>query len=150
MTGMTRILAALTLACATASAGAQAIDLHALADPSRAHINNRAVTVHQEAGRTVLSFDDRPGGGYTWIPGTTLQGGDIDFDVRGRDSLQASFVGVAFRITSDSTLDINNAATPSLDVAELTARTGGGIGLFVGDKSNGDFANVRVTAAKAP
>jgi len=39
---------------------------------------------------------------------------------------------------------VNNAATPSLVVDELSSRTHGPIGLWVGEGSGGSFANLRV------
>jgi hypothetical protein len=42
---------------------------------------------------------------------------------------------------------VNDATTPCLVVDELTQRTGGMIGLWVGNGSSGDFANVSVTSA---
>jgi len=43
---------------------------------------------------------------------------------------------------------VNGAATPSLVVDELSPRTGGSVGLFVGNFSPGTFANLKVTAEK--
>ncbi len=43
---------------------------------------------------------------------------------------------------------VNGAATPSLVVDELSPRTGGSIGLFVGNGSPGTFANLKVSPAK--
>ncbi len=43
---------------------------------------------------------------------------------------------------------VNGAATPSLAVDELSPRSGGSIGLFVGNGSPGTFANLKVSPAK--
>ncbi len=43
---------------------------------------------------------------------------------------------------------VNGAATPTLVVDELSPRTGGSIGLFVGNGSPGTFANLKVTVEK--
>jgi len=43
---------------------------------------------------------------------------------------------------------VNGAATPSLVVDELSPRTGGSVGLFVGNFSPGTFANLKVTREK--
>ncbi len=46
---------------------------------------------------------------------------------------------------------VNGAATPSLSVEDLGAAKSGGVGLFVGNASDGAFANLRVTpTAPAP
>jgi hypothetical protein len=42
---------------------------------------------------------------------------------------------------------VNDATAPCLVVDELTRRTGGMIGLWVGNGSSGDFANVTLTSA---
>lgn len=42
---------------------------------------------------------------------------------------------------------VNGATTPSLVVRELSDRTGGSVGVWVGNGSGGDFANLRVTRA---
>lgn len=39
---------------------------------------------------------------------------------------------------------LNGAATPVLDVASLDGPNQGGVGLWVGDQSNGDFASLRI------
>ncbi len=42
---------------------------------------------------------------------------------------------------------VNNRTEPSLVVDELSGRTGGSLGLWVGEPSGGHFANLRVTRA---
>jgi hypothetical protein len=68
-------------------------------------VNDKIITVN-EGGRTIVRFEERPGGGMAWNPALDLADGDIEFDVKGRDVLQKSFVGVAFHITSDTTFDL--------------------------------------------
>ena len=43
------------------------------------------------------------------------------------------------------TVFVNGATAPCLSVKELSDRTNGGVGLWVGDESGGFFANLRVT-----
>jgi len=43
---------------------------------------------------------------------------------------------------------VNDATQPSLVVQKLTATTHGRLGLWVGDPTEGDFANLRITPAK--
>jgi hypothetical protein len=45
---------------------------------------------------------------------------------------------------------VNDATVPCLTVTELTARTGGQIGLWVGNGSAGDFANLKITPQRQP
>jgi len=46
------------------------------------------------------------------------------------------------------TVFVNGASTPSLTVTELSDRTKGSVGLWVGEGSGGSFANFRVTRSK--
>ena len=43
---------------------------------------------------------------------------------------------------------VNDAKEPSLVVAKLTGTTHGGLGLWVGDPTEGDFANLKITPDK--
>jgi hypothetical protein len=53
------------------------------------------------------------------------------------------------RVTADTvTVLVDPAAAPLLEVKRLTDRASGWVGLWVGNGSPGDFANVRVTPAK--
>jgi hypothetical protein len=49
---------------------------------------------------------------------------------------------------TDLQIFVNRAATPSLHVQTLGRRTHGGIGLWVGDLSPGDFANLTISTAR--
>jgi hypothetical protein len=50
-----------------------------------------------EGSRKGLQVDEREGDGLVWWPQVTMGDGTIEFDVRGKDVMQKSFVGVAFR-----------------------------------------------------
>jgi hypothetical protein len=165
-----------------------------------------------------VRFDARPGDGVAWLAGHTFSNGTIEFDVRGKDVPQQSFVGIAFHGLNDSTYDavyfrpfnwrnpdavrrargvqyisqpaypwerlreqhpgvyekavepapdpngwihvrvevaspdvrvyVNRAETPSLTVRQLSDRKTGRVGLWMGNNSAGDFANLRVTPAE--
>lgn len=175
---------------------------------------NRTPALVTEDERPILRFDERAGGGLAWSPGLRLTDGDIEVDVRGRNVLQKSFIGVAFHIAADTAYEVvwlrpfnyessdsarrahavqyadypdyswqvlreqrpgafeaavpadvkpdawlhlrvelrgahvrvflNRATTPILAVEAPGGRTTGGVGLWVGDNSPGDFANLRV------
>lgn len=49
-----------------------------------------------DGGRKGLQLDERDGDGLAWWPEVTMADGVIEFDVRGNDVLQKSFVGVVF------------------------------------------------------
>ena len=165
--------------------------------------NYKGVTVSEE-GRE----------GLVWLKGVNFSKGSIEFDVRGKDELQKSFIGVAFHGQNDSTYDaiyfrpfnfhasdsvrrihavqyvshplftwrklredkttnakyekaidnapdpngwfhvkvlvkdgtvkvfINDRKEPQLTVEQLSHFKSGKIGLFTGDGSGGDFANL--------
>jgi hypothetical protein len=165
-----------------------------------------------------LHVDAKPGNGVIWIEGTEFSEGTIELDVRGKDVLQQSFLGVAFHGKDDNTYEavylrpfnfraedpvrhqhavqyislpdydwprlrkefpeefenpvdqsvaptewvplrvitkgqtiqifVGAVKTPTLEVRKLGSLTGGRVGLWVGNNSDGDFANLRVTPAK--
>ena len=178
---------------------------------------NRHATVVDSGGRKFVRLDERPSMGLVWTP-LDFTDGDIELDVRGRDVVQKSFLGVAFHIQSDTAFDavylrpfnfrasdstrhahaiqyisqpaypwerlrsqrsgqyekpvlpepdpnawvhlkvvvrgndvsafVNGSASPALHVQSLSGRARGGVGLWVGDPSPGDFANVIVRPMK--
>lgn len=175
---------------------------------------NRHITAVDSGGRKFVRFDEAPGAGMAWTRAIDFADGEIELDVRGRNVLQKSFVGIAFHIASDTAWDavylrpfnfaatdsarhahaiqyvsapsypwerlrsqqpgkyeqpvlpepdanawvhlrlvirgtdvqafVNGNASPALHVQTLGGRTHGGVGLWVGDPSPGDFANVVV------
>ncbi|MDB6129643.1 MAG: hypothetical protein JWM04_750, partial [Verrucomicrobiales bacterium] len=178
--------------------------------PSKIH--NRAITSLSVKDRKTIHLDEREGDGVAWWPDKTLSNGTIEFDVRGTNVMQKSFVGIAFHGLDEKTYDavylrpfnfqttdsvrlshgvqyishpmhtwnklrdekagqfehevspapdpndwvhvkvlveyprvcvfINQSIKPSLDVRQLSDRKGGWIGLWVGNGSGGDFANL--------
>ena len=217
---------AVRLTCATLFAAVLLADAVAAAQSSRVHeitpseilrtwtfVNRRGVTVHDSIGG-VVRFDEKPDAGLAWSQSVQFQNGEIEFDARGRDVAQRSFLGIAFHIADATTYDVvwlrpfnfraadtarrvravqfasypqfpwqklredlpgrfeapvpsdiapdswvhvrvtvrrdsvqvflNHNSTPVLSVISPVKRTGGGVGLWVGDQSNGDFANLRI------
>ncbi len=176
-------------------------------------VNREATSIEGVAGGVRLSA--APGAGLAWIEGTDVAQGTIEIDIRGKDVLQQSFVGIAFRGRDDTSYEavylrpfnfraadpvrhqhavqyvslpdfdwprlrkerpeefenpvapsvsptgwvpvrlIVSAATvevyvgavkaPTLDVPKLGTLERGMIGLWVGNGSDGDFANLRVS-----
>ena len=178
---------------------------------------NREVT--QLRGRNdAVHVSEKEGPGVIWIEGTEFARGTIELDVRGRDVLQRSFLGVAFHRKDDNTYEavylrpfnfgaddatrrqhavqymampeydwprlrkefpeqferpvdasvapadwvsmklvvkektidayVGNVKTATLAVRKLGQSDRGAVGLWVGNNSDGDFANLRITAAK--
>lgn len=161
---------------------------------------------------------EKAGPGVIWIEGSDFAQGTIELDVRGRDVLQQSFVGVAFHRKDDDTYDavylrpfnfraqdpirrqnavqymsvpdfdwprlrkefpsefenpvdpsvaptdwvplgvvvtgrmvqvyVGAAKSPTLEVRKLGSQDRGMVGLWVGNNSDGDFANLRIAPLK--
>jgi hypothetical protein len=80
-------------------------DLARLTDGKSAQVNNRALTVTTENGRAVARLDARPGDGGVLLEGVQLAEGVIEVDLRGKDVVQQSFLGIAFHVVDWTTLD---------------------------------------------
>ncbi len=201
---------------ASTPVGQQAVDLgQRLADGKLTTVNR---TVTKLAGRDGVSVAEKAGPGVVWIQGSDFGEGTIDVEVRGRDVLQQSFVGVAFHgkdndtyeavylrpfnfraedpdrhqhavqyisapeydwprlrkefpeefenpvdqslvptdwvplriVVKAKTIQIyaGRVTSPTLEVRKLGQLERGLVGLWVGNNSNGDFANLRVTPLK--
>jgi hypothetical protein len=70
-----------------------------------AKVSNRQMTPLDEGGRHGLRLDAREGDGVAWWPDVQFGNGTIELDIRGKDVLQQSFVGVAFHGVDATTLD---------------------------------------------
>src|SRR5436190_1227104 len=92
-------LAILCLVTIVAGAGAQKVDLAS----AKLRPVNRQVSRIEERGGVHVSAGDGPG--VVWIDGTDFGEGTIDLDVRGKDVLQQSFVGIAFHRKDDQTYE---------------------------------------------
>jgi hypothetical protein len=202
------ILSALVLLGATA----QSVDFAA----AKMRAVNRQVTPLQDRHGVHVSAAGGPG--VVWIDGTDFGEGSIEVDVRGKDVLQQSFVGVAFHRKDDQTYEcvyvrpfnfqateparhnhavqymqvpefdwpvlrekfpdeferpvhpdikptdwvplrvavhgarvqvsVGLVANATMEVRKLGQLDHGMVGLWVGNNSDGDFANLRITPAK--
>ena len=63
---------------------------------------NRAISASDMNGKPALRLDERPGNGLVMWPAVNFADGTIEFDVRGKDVIQQSFVGVAFHGVGDA------------------------------------------------
>jgi hypothetical protein len=214
------IIAALLLCVAHPSQGqTESYDLSKIPQGNAWKAVNRGVTALEDGSRKAIRLDERPGEGLVWLEGSRLGDGIIEFDVRGKDIFQQSFVGFAFHAADDQTFDavyfrpfnfknpdparsnhavqyvshpqftwqtlraekpeqyekpvrpipdpngwfhvriviaspkvsvyVQDAAEPCLVVEKLSSRREGKFGLMVGNGSGGDFANLKITPAKA-
>ena len=66
---------------------------------------NRGASVATEGDRIVVTFDGRPGDGAAWLNGLDFRNGTIELLIRGSNTPNRSFVGVAFRGVDDETYD---------------------------------------------
>ncbi|PYR01223.1 MAG: hypothetical protein DMF97_08120, partial [Acidobacteria bacterium] len=57
---------------------------------------NRGASRLVDGARKGVRLSEGPGEGVAFLPGIEFANGTIEFDVRGRDVAQQSFVGVAF------------------------------------------------------
>jgi len=176
---------------------------------------NRNVTVSKDENqKPVVHLDSKPGNGVAWVNNITFNTGIIEFDVKGRNLMQQSFVGIAFHGANDSSYDavyfrpfnfqsadttrknhsvqyisfpgydwqklradfpnkyehaidtspqpndwfhvrvviqspkvsvyVNNNSDPDLIIDQLSNRKEGMIGFWVGNNSDGDFANLKI------
>jgi hypothetical protein len=189
-------------------------DLSGVVDGKGWRVIGRGVTGLPEGDKRGFRFDQQPGQGIAWLEEVQFEEGVLEFDVRGIDLFQQSFVGIAFHGADDETYEaiyfrpfnfkspdsvrcshsvqyishptytwqklrsespgryensvrpvpepngwfrvrvvvsgskvtvhVNDSAEPSLQVRPLSGRTSGRVGLWVGNGSGGDFANLRI------
>jgi hypothetical protein len=178
---------------------------------------NRDVTA-LSGDRKGVHVSEKEGNGVIWVEGSDFAEGTIEVDVRGRDVLQRSFLGVAFHRKDDNTYEavylrpfnfraedparnqhavqyisvpdydwprlrkefpeefenpvdksvvptdwvplrvvvkgatvqifVGGVKAPTLEVRKLGSLDRGPVGLWVGNTSDGDFANLRITPGK--
>ena len=82
-----------------------AIDLHAAVKEGNVEVHNRELSVIDEAGYAGIRLSKADGEGVAWLKDVEFANGVIEFDVRGEDVKQHSFVGIAFHGANDSTFD---------------------------------------------
>jgi len=190
---------------------------NAKSDTKNYEVVNRTLETEQEGGKNIIRLSENQGSGIAWLKDTNFLEGTIEFDARGRDILQKSFIGIAFHGINDTTYEsvyfrpfnfqatdpvrkihavqyvfepkfdfqklrntqkdafeaailpttiradewfhakivvknsrikvfVNSSLTPCLDVSTLNANgEGRKIGFWVGNNSNGDFANFKIS-----
>lgn len=68
-------------------------------------VYNRDLTFKTEGTSQVTYLDDRDGVGLAWLKGVKFTNGSIEVDIKGRDMLQRSFLGIAFHGVNDTTYE---------------------------------------------
>lgn len=197
----------------------QTIDLAAQLKAGKLRAVNREVTPSASADKPgAVHLSEKDGNGVAWVEGTDFALGTIELDIKGRDVMQRSFVGVAFHRKADDAYDcvylrpfnfrstdpvrkphavqyialpdydwprlrkefpeefenpvdqsieptgwtpvkvvvkekaidifVGNVKAPALEVRRLGANDRGAVGVWAGNGSDGDYANLRITPAK--
>ena len=90
---------------ATAQSEAIEVDLGKLAEGKGWKLANRAVMAVDEDGKKAVRLDERPGDGLAWLEGFQFSNGVIEIDLKGKNVLQRSFVGVAFHGVDEKTYE---------------------------------------------
>jgi hypothetical protein len=212
-----RAAAVIVLMIVPQSGGTQRVDLPVALTGGKLKAANCGVS-KIDGNRAGVHLAERDQPCIAWIDGTDFAEGTIEVDIRGRDVLQRSFVGVAFHGKDDSTYEsvylrpfnfraedparhqhavqymkapdydwprlrkefpeefenpvdasivptdwvplrvvvsgarvqiyVGPDKKPTLEVRKLGTLDRGMIGLWVGNGSDGDFANLRVTPVK--
>src|SRR6185295_15810533 len=81
------------------------IDLHKAVKNKEIDVFNRELSLINDPGHKGIRLSKDFGEGIAWLKGIEFSNGVIEFDVRGEDVKQHSFVGIAFHGANDSTFD---------------------------------------------
>jgi hypothetical protein len=76
-------------------------DLSEITDKTVWETYNRSAFTVSENGETILKLDARQNDGLVVLQDFEFENGTIEFDIKGKDVLQRSFVGFAFHIQND-------------------------------------------------
>ena len=68
-------------------------------------VRNRELTIVNEGGVSVMHLSEADNDGVAWLTGAKFTNGNIELDIKGKDLLQHSFVGIAFHGVNDFTFD---------------------------------------------
>jgi hypothetical protein len=94
--------------CLTHSTFAQSttvIDLHKVVGNKGVDVFNRELSLINEGSYAGIKLTKAEGEGVAWIKGVEFSSGIIEFDVRGENVKQHSFVGMAFHGKDNNTFD---------------------------------------------
>ena len=213
------LLTAIQLAAVPSASGQQKniVNLTQVLSSAKYKAQNRQASTLDGESRKAIHLNGKPGAGVLWLNDVAFNNGEIELDVRGKDVLQQSFVGLAFHAKDSATYDaiyfrpfnfraqdpvrrshsvqyislpaydwpklrsefpdkyeqpianapdpngwfhvkvvvaspkvsvfVNGAEQPSLVVDKLSTQQTGSVGLWVGNNSEGDFANLTITPA---
>ncbi len=69
------------------------------------NVVNRNIVFSKNQGKTLLLMDAAEGVGIAWIKNASFSTGTVEFDTKGKDVMQQSFIGIAFHGMNDTTYD---------------------------------------------
>jgi len=81
------------------------IDLHTAVKDGNIRVFNRELTLLKEKSYPGIRLSKELGEGVAWLKDIEFSNGILEFDVRGEDIQQHSFVGIDFHGQNDSTFD---------------------------------------------
>ena len=81
------------------------IDLAALAKMGEFKAVNRDLKIASQDGVDYIQVSENKKEGIVWLPLKDFESGTIEIEMRGKDVLQRSFIGVVFHGLNDSTFD---------------------------------------------
>lgn len=209
------IIALIISTVASAQGHLKKYDLSNLNKNGKLQVINRTLTSFIDKRGNGVQFSEANGDGVAWIDGVNFANGSIEVDIKGKDVLQQSFVGITFHGVDEKTLDaiyfrpfnfhatdsvrrihavqyvshpdfpwnvlretqnakyekaipsapdpnewfhvkivvdyphvtvyVNKSASPCLSVDKLNDRQSGKVGLWVGNSSGGQFANLIIS-----
>jgi hypothetical protein len=99
------IIPAFLLSFVSFSQTATPINLHNLVDNKGIEVYNRNLTLIKEDGHLGIRLSKDEGEGVAWLKGVEISNAIVEFDVRGEDVKQHSFVGIAFHGVDNNTFD---------------------------------------------
>lgn len=99
------ILGLLSILTATGQGQSVKYDLINLFENGKIEPFNRKLSQFSENDKKGIRFSKNAGDGIAWLKGVEFSKGTIELDIRGKDILQESFVGVAFHGVNNETLD---------------------------------------------
>jgi hypothetical protein len=80
-------------------------DLFSLCKDNKLELFNRQISQFSEKEMKGIRFSKNTGDGIAWLKGIEFSNGIIELDIRGKEVMQQSFVGVAFHGLNNETLD---------------------------------------------
>jgi hypothetical protein len=95
----------ITFSTIVISSYGQSIDFSRYPADKTMVVVNRTASVFKEGKITGIRLDEGLGAGILWLKENNFSRGTIEVDLRGRDLLQRSFVGIAFHGSDDATYD---------------------------------------------